>query len=134
MLTGFAFVVMHATVGIPISWLADRTNRRNVIALGLVAWSGLTAATGLARGYAQIFAARVGVGIGERRQRLDPVAALRLLLVGRRGCHRRQRRRRQPRRLRAALLLGGFLVDAVGRRATFFVFARRPGSWRRPFH
>ena len=37
MLTRFAFVVMHVAVGIPISSPADRTNRRNLIAMGLVA-------------------------------------------------------------------------------------------------
>ena len=64
-LTGFAFVVMHVGVGVPISALADRTNRRNLIAAGLVAWSALTAAPGLAQNYVQIFATRIGVGVGE---------------------------------------------------------------------
>lgn len=122
-LTGFAFVVMHATVGIPIASFADRTNRRNLIAAGIVAWSALTAATGLARSYAQIFAARVGVGIGEAVGS-GPVQSLladyfpverragALAIVGAGG------------NLGAfiALLLGGFLVDWVGWRATFFIF------------
>jgi len=122
-LTGFAFVVMHATVGIPISWLADRTNRRNVIALGLVAWSGLTAATGLARGYAQIFAARVGVGIGEAVGS-GPIQSLLsdYFPVGRRGWAIAVNGAGGNLGAFVALLLGGFLVDAVGWRATFFVF------------
>ena len=55
-------------VGLPFGtrpWYRARIAVPASIVIGLVAWSGLTAATGLARGYAQIFAARVGVGIGE---------------------------------------------------------------------
>ncbi len=32
MLTGFAFALFYATLGIPIARLADRGNRRNIIA------------------------------------------------------------------------------------------------------
>ena len=65
LLTGTAFAIFHALVGVPISRWADRGNRRSIIALGLFAWSALTVATGLAARFWQIFAARVGVGVGE---------------------------------------------------------------------
>ena len=65
LLSGTSFTLLHVLAALPVSRWADRGNRRNLIAGGLLAWSALTAATGLARSYAQIFAARVGVGIGE---------------------------------------------------------------------
>ena len=65
LLSGTSFTLFHVLAALPVSRWADRRNRRNLIASGLLAWSALTAATGLARSYAQIFVARVGVGIGE---------------------------------------------------------------------
>lgn len=123
LLTGFAFVVMHVGVGVPISALSDRTNRRNLIAMGLVAWSALTAATGLAQNYFQIFAARIGVGVGEAvgsgplQSLLSdyfPVArrATALAVTGAGG----------NTGAFVALLAGGLLVDSVGWRLTFMIF------------
>jgi predicted MFS family arabinose efflux permease len=65
LLTGFAFAAFYATLGIPIARLADRTNRRNLIAWALAIWSGMTALSGLAQNFWHLLAARVGVGIGE---------------------------------------------------------------------
>jgi len=123
LLTGFAFVVMHVIVGIPVSWLADRSSRRNVIAFGVIAWSALTAATGLARSYAQIFLARVGVGVGEAVGS-GPVQSLLAdyFPVERRGSAYAVNGSGGNLGAFVALLLGGYLVDALGWRATFFVF------------
>lgn len=65
LLSGFAFAMFYATLGIPIARLADRGNRRNIIALCLALWSGMTALSGLVSNFWQLLAARVGVGIGE---------------------------------------------------------------------
>jgi predicted MFS family arabinose efflux permease len=65
LLTGFAFALFYAAFGIPIARLADRGVRRNLIALALTVWSAMTALTGLARSFAYLFLARVGVGVGE---------------------------------------------------------------------
>src|SRR5215204_4528279 len=46
LVSGLAFVLMYSIVGVPIAWLADRTNRRNIIAAGLAFWSLMTALTG----------------------------------------------------------------------------------------
>ncbi len=62
---GMAFAVFYTLAGLPLGRLADRVNRRNVIVTVLTFWSVMTAACGLARGYWTLFAARVGVGIGE---------------------------------------------------------------------
>lgn len=64
-LTGFALAMFYVTVGIPIAALADRTNRRNILAVSLAVWSGMTALCGLARNYGELLLARFAVGIGE---------------------------------------------------------------------
>jgi sugar phosphate permease len=38
LLTGFSFAVVYVTAGIPIAWLADRSNRRNIVAVSLGIW------------------------------------------------------------------------------------------------
>ena len=65
LLTGFAFATFYVLAGIPIARWADRGTRRTIIALAVGTWSLMTALCGLAQNYAQLFAARVGVGVGE---------------------------------------------------------------------
>ena len=64
-LLGPAFATFFSLAGIPIARLADMTSRRNVIAVGLVLWSAMTAASGLAHSFWQIALARFGVSVGE---------------------------------------------------------------------
>ncbi len=64
-LTGIAFALFYTVAGIPIARLADRGTRRTIIALGLAAWSAMTAASGIARSFAELALARIGVGVGE---------------------------------------------------------------------
>ena len=64
-LTGFAFAVFYTFAGLPLARLADRWVRRSLIALSLVTWSVMTATSGLARGFTDLALARIGVGIGE---------------------------------------------------------------------
>jgi len=65
LLAGLYFALLFTLAGIPIAQLADRGVRRNILALGLAVWSGMTLACGLARNFTQLALARVGVGIGE---------------------------------------------------------------------
>ncbi|PCI46780.1 MAG: hypothetical protein COB49_08035 [Alphaproteobacteria bacterium] len=65
LLSGTAFAIFYATMGIPIAWLADRSNRRNIVAAGVVIWSLATAACGLVRSFGGFFVARMMVGAGE---------------------------------------------------------------------
>ena len=65
LLTGFAFALFYVTAGLPIARLADRSNRRNIVAVSVGLWSFMTAISGLVQNYSQLLAARVGVGIGE---------------------------------------------------------------------
>jgi predicted MFS family arabinose efflux permease len=65
LLTGTAFAIFYVTAGIPIARWADIGNRRNIISLAVGIWSLMTALQGLVTSYAQLFAARMGVGVGE---------------------------------------------------------------------
>ena len=64
-LSGIAFALFYATLGIPIAVFADRSNRRNIIAWSIAIWSAMTAVCGTAQSFWQLAIARVGVGIGE---------------------------------------------------------------------
>src|SRR6202163_2587888 len=57
--------LMSALVGLPLGRLAHKWSRTRLIAIGTAAWSLLTAASGLATNYAQLFVSRLGVGVGE---------------------------------------------------------------------
>jgi len=65
LLLGLAFGIFYTLMGIPIGRLADRASRRKIIAVGISIWCVMTAFCGLARNYAQLFLARIGVGVGE---------------------------------------------------------------------
>jgi len=64
-LGGIAFAALYSTLAVPLALLADRTSRTWVITGSLAVWSGFTALCGLATSFWQLFAARLGVGVGE---------------------------------------------------------------------
>ena len=64
-LTGVPLALFYVAFGIPIAWIADRTNRRNIISAALIVWSGFTVFCGLSQSYWQLLLGRVGVGVGE---------------------------------------------------------------------
>ena len=118
---GPAFALFYTGLAIPIAWLADRTSRTWTIAIALAAWSGFTAACGLASSFLQLFLARVGVGVGEAgggapayslisdlfapSERARAIAAYSLAI---------------PVGSAAGGVLGGLLAGAFGWRAAFF--------------
>ena len=65
LLHGFAFSMFYIFLGLPIARLADRGSRKWVITAGVMFWSVMTCACGLARSFGGLFLARVGVGVGE---------------------------------------------------------------------
>ncbi|MDH3553191.1 MAG: MFS transporter, partial [Gammaproteobacteria bacterium] len=65
LLAGTAFALFYVILGVPIAQLADRVNRRNLIAAAVAIWSGMTALSGLAANIWHLVLARIGVGIGE---------------------------------------------------------------------
>ena len=60
-----AFTLLYAAVGVPIGRLSDRLMRARILSVGVAVWSLFTAASGLAWNYWSLFAARLGVGVGE---------------------------------------------------------------------
>jgi len=64
-LTGLAFMLVHATLGLPIARWADRGTRKTILALGVTVWSTMTALSGAARSFPVLLGLRMGVGIGE---------------------------------------------------------------------
>ncbi len=65
LLTGFAFAVFYTVFGLFCARIADTKSRRGLIAVGLLVWSIMTAASSLARSFGQLFLLRIGVGVGE---------------------------------------------------------------------
>lgn len=121
-LAGPAFAILYATLGIPIAYLADRSNRRNLIAIALVIWSGMTALSGVAVNIFQLILARIGVGIGEAgcsppahsmiadlyppKQRSTAMGLYTLGISG---------------GIMIAYLAGGWVVENIGWRQAFFI-------------
>ncbi|HEV2227408.1 MAG TPA: MFS transporter [Steroidobacteraceae bacterium] len=64
-LTGPPLALFYVVCGIPIAWLADRSNRRNIVAASLIVWSAFTTFCGLAPTFWQFLIGRIGAGVGE---------------------------------------------------------------------
>jgi MFS family permease len=65
LLQGLAFALVYTVFGLPMGALADRLSRRNLIAMGVLAWSVMTSLSSVARSFLWLAAARTGVGLGE---------------------------------------------------------------------
>jgi MFS family permease len=65
LLGGLAFAVFYSTLGIPIAAWADRSSRRNVLALAVATWSIMTVLCGRATSFATLLVARIGTAVGE---------------------------------------------------------------------
>lgn len=76
-LSGTAFAVVYATAALPMARLADRGNRRNLIAAAVAFWSAATALCGMASTYMHLLVARIGVAIGEA-----PAAPASMSMIG----------------------------------------------------
>ncbi|HYE48921.1 MAG TPA: MFS transporter [Azospirillaceae bacterium] len=117
-LQGFSFSFLHAVVSLPLGWLADHRNRRNLLMAGVAAWALATGLCAVAQSYEQLLVLRICVGIGEAtvvpvvysmiadyfppRQRITANVVYHIgALIG----------------ASLALALGGLLVDLLGRSA-----------------
>lgn len=120
-LSGIAFAALYTLLGFPLARLADKKNRRNLIAIALIAWSAMTAVCGLVSQFVHLLLARVGVGIGEagctppavsmisdlypQKKRATPMAVYSLgMIVG----------------MTIGYVFGGLLDEAFGWRVAFF--------------
>jgi predicted MFS family arabinose efflux permease len=64
-LIGPAFAIVYAVLGVPLAVIADRANRRNVIAASLAVFSVMTVLSSYATSFWTMALARFGTGIGE---------------------------------------------------------------------
>jgi len=121
---GTAFTLLYAFVGVPFGRLADRAVRKYILAGGVFLWSLLTAASGLARNFWELFAVRLGVGVGEAS--CAPAA---ISLIG--DLYPVERRARAtslfmmglPIGLGLSFLVGTFVARRWGWRAALFIAA-----------
>ncbi|HYB13272.1 MAG TPA: MFS transporter, partial [Myxococcota bacterium] len=60
-----AFTFAYALCEVPSGWLADRFGARLMLTRIVLWWSAMTAATGLARGFASLIVLRLLFGMGE---------------------------------------------------------------------
>jgi len=65
LLLGLAFSLLFTVATLPAARLADRISRKLIISMGVFTWSLMTAMSGVANSYSQLFLARMGVGVGE---------------------------------------------------------------------
>ena len=127
LLSGIAFALFYATLGIPIAKLADRYNRVTIVSIAVAVWSGMTALCGAAGSFWQLFMARVGVGVGEAGgsppshsiisdyfNREERSFAMSILAMG------------GPLGMLFGLIMGGFIAEYYGWRWAF-VCAGVPG-------
>jgi predicted MFS family arabinose efflux permease len=122
-LTGIAFGVFYATLGIPIARWADRGNRATITSLAIGLWGLTVMACTLVTSYAQLIVARMGAAIGESGAKPptyslvgdyfpEPAArtrAMTLYLMS------------SPLSALVSLPLGGLLNELYGWRTTFFL-------------
>jgi MFS family permease len=85
LISGVAFSMFYATLGIPFARWADLGNRRRLLSLTVGFWSLMTALSGLAVNFTQMFLARVGVGVGEAGGNPAALSLLAELYTVRRG-------------------------------------------------
>ena len=73
LLQGFAFALLYSIAAMPIGRLVDGSRRRTpLMVAGVLLWSIMTMACGLAKSFGGLFLTRVGVGVGEAT--LSPTA------------------------------------------------------------
>jgi predicted MFS family arabinose efflux permease len=123
LLGGIAFGLFYATVGLPLAKLADRVNRRNLVAITLALWSGMTALCGFTTGFASMFLARTGVGVGEAGSSPASQSIVSdYFPPGVRGVAMGVLYTFVPIGYVLAYASGGFLNDTVGWRSAFILF------------
>lgn len=65
LLLGIGFALFYTILSIPVSRLAERFSRVNILTICLLIWSVMTALSGFAANFLQLLLFRLGVGVGE---------------------------------------------------------------------
>ena len=122
LLSGTAFGLFYATLGIPIARLADIFSRKLVIVVSLALWSAMTALCGSASGFAMLLLYRVGVGVGEAGGSPPSHAVISdLFAPENRGAALGIFSLGVPVGILVGLLAGGWLDESLGWRTAFVV-------------
>lgn len=128
--TGFG--LSYAFSGLIFGIVADRGSRRNVIAFCLTFWSVMTALCGMAQTFMHLFAARLGVGIGEAGASPAAMSIISdLYPAARRATAMSFYYLSTSVGFMIALALGGVVASHFGWRATFLI-AAVPGAFLVP--
>jgi MFS family permease len=119
---GLAFALFYTFLGIPIARLADKVSRTGIMTAALALWSVMTAVCGLTHSFAQLFMARMGVGVGEAGgvapayslicDYFPPKERARALSVYSFGI---------PTGAALGIVLGGFITSLMSWRMAFFI-------------
>lgn len=120
LLTGLAFALFYAAMGLPVAMIADRWNRVRLVGVACLIWSGFTAACGLASSFTQLALMRFGVGVGEAGGTAPSVSVLadyyppdrRALVIGIFTCN-------GPLGVFLGAAFGGWAASAIGWRGAF---------------
>ena len=119
---GLAFALFYTLLGIPVARLADRVSRVQIMSAALALWSVMTAVCGFTHSFAQLFMARVGVGVGEA----GGVAPAYSLICDYFPARERARALGVysfgiPIGAAAGIVLGGFITSLMSWRVAFFI-------------
>src|ERR1700688_1769147 len=119
---GLAFALFYTFLGIPIARLADKVSRTGIMTAALAVWSLMTAVCGLTHSFAQLFMARMGVGVGEA----GGVAPAYSLICDYFPARERARALRVysfgiPIGAALGIVLGGFITSLMSWRMAFFI-------------
>jgi len=122
LLTGFAFIIFYAAMGLFMGALADLVNRPRLIAAGLALWSALTALSGMARGFVSLALPRAFIGVGESALTPTSMSLLSDTFPPRRlGFASGFYYMGVPIGVGVSLLIAGYLGPAIGWRGCFYV-------------
>src|SRR5436305_5098 len=126
-LVGTGFIIVYTLTSPLFGALGDRRKRPPLIALGVAVWSVATSLAGFARGFASLFMARSGVGVGEAAYgTIAPALLADSFPIERRGRVLAVFFSAIPIGSAAGYVLGGLVDQHFGWRAAFWI-AGAPG-------
>jgi MFS transporter, Spinster family, sphingosine-1-phosphate transporter len=126
-LVGTGFIVVYTMASPLFGAFGDRRKRPPLIALGVAVWSVATSMAGFARGFASLFIARSGVGVGEAAYgTIAPALLADSFPIERRGRVLAVFFCAIPIGSAAGYILGGLVDQHFGWRAAFWI-AGAPG-------
>lgn len=123
LLSGLAFGLFYAALGVPVGKLADRYNRRMIVAVCCSLWSVATLACGLSSHFWQLLLARMSVAIGEAGGMAPSISIVSDLYPARQRSTVISLFMTGPHlAVVIGLALGGWIAQQYGWRATFLFF------------